>query len=49
MREEVESRLGADFSDVRVHSGPLAQRSAAEIGAREYTSGGGRRPRSGWR
>ncbi|GAA2649945.1 MULTISPECIES: eCIS core domain-containing protein [Streptomyces] len=39
LREEMESRLGADFSDVRVHSGPLAQRSAAEIGARAYTSG----------
>ncbi|MFC6982657.1 DUF4157 domain-containing protein [Streptomyces cirratus] len=39
LREEMESRLGADFSDVRVHSGPTAQRSAAEIGARAYTSG----------
>ncbi|WP_419248102.1 DUF4157 domain-containing protein [Streptomyces virginiae] len=39
LREEMESRLGADFSDVRVHSGPLAQRSAAEMGARAYTSG----------
>ncbi|MFE2876971.1 DUF4157 domain-containing protein [Streptomyces roseus] len=39
LREEMESRLGADFSDVRVHSDPLAQRSAAEIGARAYTSG----------
>ncbi|MFD9370383.1 DUF4157 domain-containing protein [Streptomyces sp. NPDC060020] len=39
LREEMESRLGADFSDVRVHSGPLAQRSAAEIGARAHTSG----------
>lgn len=35
----MESRLGADFSDVRVHTGPTAQRSAAEIGARAYTSG----------
>ncbi|WP_405678165.1 MULTISPECIES: eCIS core domain-containing protein [unclassified Streptomyces] len=39
LREEMENRLGADFSDVRVHSDPLAQRSAAEIGARAYTSG----------
>ncbi|WP_443059355.1 eCIS core domain-containing protein [Streptomyces sp. NBC_00435] len=39
LREEMETRLGADFSDVRVHSDPLAQRSAAEIGARAYTSG----------
>lgn len=39
LRQEMEDRLGADFSDVRVHSDPLAQRSAAEIGARAYTSG----------
>ncbi|WP_436845404.1 eCIS core domain-containing protein [Streptomyces cinerochromogenes] len=38
-RTEMEARLGADFSSVRVHDGPLAQRSAAEIGARAYTSG----------
>ncbi|MFR9728799.1 DUF4157 domain-containing protein [Saccharopolyspora sp. MS10] len=39
VRQEMESRLGADFSDVRVHTGATAQRSAAEIGARAYTSG----------
>ncbi|MGV9266137.1 eCIS core domain-containing protein [Kitasatospora sp. NPDC003701] len=39
VREEMESRLGADFSDVRLHTGAAAQRSAAEIGARAYTSG----------
>ncbi|WP_228561063.1 eCIS core domain-containing protein [Catenulispora pinisilvae] len=39
MRAEMESRLGADFSDVRLHTGGAAQRSAAEIGARAYTSG----------
>lgn len=38
-RTEMEARLGADFASVRVHDGPLAQRSAAEIGARAYTSG----------
>ncbi|MFE3071933.1 DUF4157 domain-containing protein [Streptomyces sp. NPDC059247] len=38
-RTEMEGRLGADFSDVRVHEGVAAQRSAAEIGARAYTSG----------
>ncbi|MFJ5094685.1 DUF4157 domain-containing protein [Streptomyces sp. NPDC088557] len=38
-RTEMEGRLGADFSDVRVHEGAAAQRSAAEIGARAYTSG----------
>jgi hypothetical protein len=39
VRAEMEARLGADFSDVRLHTGPSAQRSAAEIGARAYTSG----------
>jgi hypothetical protein len=39
VREEMEARLGADFSDVRVHTGETARRSAAEIGARAYTSG----------
>ncbi|MFE0458844.1 DUF4157 domain-containing protein [Kitasatospora sp. NPDC058965] len=39
VRQEMESRLGADFSDVRVHTGTTAQRSAAEIGARAYTAG----------
>ncbi len=38
-RTDMESRLGADFSDVRVHTGATAQRSAADIGARAYTSG----------
>ncbi|MDA3642868.1 DUF4157 domain-containing protein [Saccharopolyspora indica] len=39
VRADMESRFGADFSDVRLHTGPTAQRSAAEIGARAYTSG----------
>ncbi|WP_420882427.1 DUF4157 domain-containing protein, partial [Streptomyces barkulensis] len=39
LREEMEARLGADFSDVRLHTGAAARRSAAEIGARAYTSG----------
>ncbi|MEV1117296.1 DUF4157 domain-containing protein [Actinosynnema sp. NPDC049800] len=38
-RTEMEARLGADFSDVRVHAGSESRRSAAEIGARAYTSG----------
>jgi hypothetical protein len=38
-RTEFESRFGADFADVRVHTGAAAERSAAEIGARAYTSG----------
>ncbi|MFJ3134781.1 DUF4157 domain-containing protein [Streptomyces sp. NPDC086843] len=39
VRAEMEARLGADFSDVRMHTGTAAQRSAAEVGARAYTSG----------
>nr|WP_229881528.1 DUF4157 domain-containing protein [Streptomyces alanosinicus] len=39
VRSDMEARLGADFSDVRLHTGPAARRSAAEIGARAYTSG----------
>lgn len=38
-RADMQARLGADFSDVRVHTGDAARRSAAEIGARAYTSG----------
>ncbi|GAA3910284.1 hypothetical protein GCM10023084_73020 [Streptomyces lacrimifluminis] len=39
VRTEMESRLAADFRAVRVHDGAPAARSAAEIGARAYTSG----------
>ncbi|HEV7627310.1 MAG TPA: DUF4157 domain-containing protein, partial [Streptomyces sp.] len=38
-RSDMESRLGADFSDVRIHTGSAAKASAAEMGARAYTSG----------
>ncbi|MFE0777832.1 DUF4157 domain-containing protein [Streptomyces sp. NPDC058861] len=38
-RTDMEARLGADFSDVRVHDDSAARASAAEIGARAYTSG----------
>ncbi|MFK0049786.1 DUF4157 domain-containing protein [Streptomyces sp. NPDC090741] len=38
-RSEMESRLGADFSDVRLHTDGAAKQSAAELGARAYTSG----------
>lgn len=38
-RIDMESRLGADFSDVRIHSDAAARSSAAEVGARAYTSG----------
>ncbi|TRV77834.1 DUF4157 domain-containing protein [Streptomyces sp. 130] len=39
VRSEMESRLGADFSDVRIHTDAAAKASAAEVGARAYTSG----------
>ncbi|GAA0242587.1 DUF4157 domain-containing protein [Cryptosporangium japonicum] len=39
LRAEMESRLGADFSEVRLHSGPAAAASAAALDARAYTSG----------
>ena len=39
LRQDMEARLGADFADVRVHSDAAAQRSAADVGARAYTSG----------
>lgn len=35
----MESRLGADFSDVRLHTDTAARSSAAEVGAKAYTSG----------
>ncbi|MFE7131089.1 DUF4157 domain-containing protein [Streptomyces sp. NPDC057638] len=38
-RTEMETRLGADFSGVRVHADTAARTSAAEVGARAYTSG----------
>ncbi|MFE9122695.1 DUF4157 domain-containing protein [Streptomyces sp. NPDC007172] len=38
-RGDMESRLGADFSDVRIHNDSAARASAAEVGARAYTSG----------
>ncbi|MEU1115073.1 MULTISPECIES: DUF4157 domain-containing protein [unclassified Streptomyces] len=38
-RTDMEARLGADFSDVRIHDDNAAKDSAAEVGARAYTSG----------
>ncbi|MFJ7910175.1 DUF4157 domain-containing protein [Kitasatospora sp. NPDC096204] len=38
-RTDMESRFGADFTDVRVHDDGAARASAAEIGAHAYTSG----------
>lgn len=39
VREEMETRLEADFSDVELHTGATAQRAVAEVGARALTSG----------
>lgn len=38
-RTDMEFRLGADFSDVRIHTDGAAKASATEVGARAYTSG----------
>lgn len=38
-RADMESRLQADFSDVRIHDDASAKASAAELGALAYTSG----------
>ncbi|MFE9368986.1 aldo/keto reductase [Streptomyces sp. NPDC006711] len=38
-RTDMEARLGADFSSVRIHDDSTAKASAAEVGARAYTSG----------
>lgn len=39
VRAEMEARLGADFSDVRLHRGGAAHQSATALGAEAYTSG----------
>jgi hypothetical protein len=39
LRSDLESRFDADLSQVRLHTGPAAGRSAAGIGARAYTLG----------
>ncbi|MBD5785779.1 DUF4157 domain-containing protein [Cellulosimicrobium terreum] len=39
VREDMESRLGASFSDVRIHTGGTASSSAAAVGAHAYTVG----------
>ena len=39
LKDEMEARLGADFSQVRVHTDSVARASAAEVGARAYTVG----------
>ena len=39
LRDEMEARLGDDFSDVRIHTDAEASRSAAAVSARAYTVG----------
>ncbi|MFJ9419151.1 DUF4157 domain-containing protein [Streptomyces sp. NPDC101227] len=39
VRADMESRLGADFSDVRVHTDATAHESAESVNAHAYTSG----------
>jgi hypothetical protein len=39
VREDMEARLGADFSDVRVHTGDDAHSSARSVNAHAYTVG----------
>ena len=39
VRADMESRLGADFSDVRIHTDAKAASSAAAVSARAYTVG----------
>ncbi|MFF4257668.1 DUF4157 domain-containing protein [Streptomyces sp. NPDC001663] len=39
VRQDMEARFQTDFSDVRLHTGAAAARSARAIGARAYTSG----------
>ena len=39
LRSDMETRLGADFSDVRLHTDPQASRSAEAVNAHAYTVG----------
>ncbi|PSQ15377.1 hypothetical protein BRD00_13820 [Halobacteriales archaeon QS_8_69_26] len=39
VRGEMESKMGADFSDVRVHTGPKANKAAEAIDAKAFTVG----------
>ncbi|WP_323379963.1 eCIS core domain-containing protein [Streptomyces alkaliphilus] len=39
LRSLMEAELQADFGNVRIHTDPVAQRSAVEMGAHAYTSG----------
>jgi hypothetical protein len=39
LRRDMERRFDADFSSVRIHSGPAAEESASEVDAQAYTVG----------
>jgi hypothetical protein len=39
LRQDMEQRFGADFGDVRTHSGPAAAQSAQDVNAHAYTVG----------
>ncbi|WP_369223838.1 DUF4157 domain-containing protein [Streptomyces sp. R39] len=39
LQQKAEQAYGMSFAHVRVHNGPVAQRSVEEFGARAYTSG----------
>ena len=39
VRADMEARLGADLSDVQVHTGPAADRAARAVAAEAFTSG----------
>jgi hypothetical protein len=39
VRAEMESRLGADFGDVRIHTGPAAHDAASAVQAEAFTAG----------
>ena len=39
VRQDMEARLGADFSDVRVHHDAAGHRAAQSVGARAFTAG----------
>jgi len=40
VRSDFEAKLGADFSDVSIHTGPSADEAARSIGAEAFTVGG---------
>jgi hypothetical protein len=40
LQDEMEQRFGHDLSEVRLHSGPVAEQSTREVNAEAYTVGG---------